>query len=255
MADAPSPNPRPEPSGEEKPTIPLAPVEPTAGKPSILKLIDDKCPNCGAHMESDAVVCMACGYDMKANEVLRSRTGVDEVEPEPTAADRPEFVKPGGKPMIFAIAGACILGGAMVASAMNAPRPDIGVRAAAAVLVLYHAVLHTGTGVIAVWLAARYVEEKLSNLELGAARIFLALSCFLVVASIRLPIENPFLENLARVPLAIAVYFLAIFILFRRSRQETVLFLLFHVGAAMFVELGVRLAVLLESIVAAKPGS
>jgi hypothetical protein len=206
-------------------------------------------------MESDAIVCMACGYDMKANQVLTSRTGIDEVEPAPVAAERPEFVKPGGRPLVYAIAGVCVLCGAMVAAAMNAPKPDIGVRAALALLVLYHAILHTGTGVAAIWLAARYVEQRLTHLELAASRIFLALACFLLVASIRIPIEHPFLESLVRFPLAIGVYFLAIFALFRRNRQETLLFLLFHAGAAMFVELGVRLAVWLEAIVAVKPGS
>src|SRR4051812_10848329 len=79
--------------------IPLEPLLPTPempiARPSVLRMTDDKCPNCGASMDANAVVCMACGYDLKANEILRPQTGVEYIEPAPSTPDRPEFIKPG----------------------------------------------------------------------------------------------------------------------------------------------------------------
>ena len=67
-------------------------------------------------MEPEAVVCMSCGYNMKANELLKPQTGVDIIEPPPV---KPEFVKPGGKPATVAIIGAVVVVAAMVAAGVN----------------------------------------------------------------------------------------------------------------------------------------
>lgn len=261
MAGPSEPNP---PAGdpESRDAIPLQPLAPEArpagagagpriasGK-SILQLVDDKCPNCGSKMDADAVVCMACGYDMKANEVLKPKTGVEYVEPEPAADERPEFIKPGGRAAVFAIAGVCVTLAACAAAVANMPRPGgFGVGAAWVLLIIYRAVLHTGTGLAALWCASKFVGERFTRLDLAAARIFLALSVFLLVASVRIPLEPEWLGGVIKWPIAIVGYWLAVFALFRRSRQETFIIALFHIGAMMFVELGVQMASWLDAAV------
>ncbi len=215
------------------------------------ELVDDRCPNCGKSLEADAVVCMSCGYDMKANEVLRPRTGVDEIEPPPV---RPDFVKPGGTPMSMAIAGGCVTLAAMVASARNAPAAGpMGTSLALAVLVLYFAIVHTGTGLAGLWCASRFVEHRLNRPVLAATRMFLALAVFLLVWSLRLPIESEWLERTLRLPQAALAYWLALFMLFRRSRQETTLIAFFHLGAMLIVQFAIQVPVWLETSMAGAP--
>ncbi len=247
MADTKDPTPP-----AEKPTIPLEPEGEGSGgdsgakRASILNDANDRCPHCGAPMAAEAVVCMACGYDMKANRVVTPRTGVDEVEPEAEPHSLQDFVKPGGAPASLAIAGVIVLIAAAVAAGANAPKRELGVQAAMALLVLYRAVVHTGTGLAAVWCAARYVEERVGRIDLALARMFLAVAVFWLVSSLHLPIENDWLERALRWPLALGCYWLTMFILFRRSRAETLVLALLHVGGWMFVEMGVQLGVWLQ---------
>ena len=66
--------------------------------------------------------------------------------------------------------------------------------------------------------------------------------------------EMEFLERTLRFLVAVASYWVVLFALFRRSRQETTLIVLFHFGAVMFVELGFQIAVWLQTSVSANPG-
>ncbi len=257
MSDPSADNPAPDPqtAGDAIPLEPLAPAPPSSkpsSRDSIQHAIADKCPNCGAKMEQEAVVCMSCGYNMKANELLKPQTGVDIIEPPPV---KPDFVKPGGKPLTVAIIGAVVVVAAMVAAGVNsAPHPAMGASFVFALLVLYRVVLHTGTGLAGLWCAAKFVDHRLNRLDLASARVFLALGVFALVWALRLPIDIPFLEHAIRFPLAVAAYWVTLFATFRRSRLETTLIALFHLGCLMFVELGLQLAIWLETIVAGPAG-
>jgi hypothetical protein len=257
MSDPTSPHPPPNPpdKGEAIPLEPLAassqPPKPFA-RPPVVETVDDKCPNCGATMASDAVVCMSCGYDMQAGRVLKAETGVDLIEPPPVL---PPFVKPGIKPSVLLIAGSVALVAAMIAAGVNAaPRAALGSSAVFALLVLYKTILHTGTGLAGVWAAALFVGHRLNYLNLAAARMFVSVAAFMLIWSLRIPISISFLEYGVRLLAALACYWFLLFALFRRTRQETTLIVLFHVGAAMFVELGFQIAVWLQTSVAERPG-
>jgi len=239
-----------EPEAPRPKTAPVPVARPAAARPSILELVDDKCPNCGAKLEPEAVVCMACGYDLKANRMLKPEMGVDVVAPPP---EKPEFVKPGGKPMIIAVIAGCVAIGAMAAAAANAPKPGFGVGLAVVLLVLYRTVLHTGTGLAGLWCATKFVNERFTRVDLAAARMCLAVAIFWLVVSLHIPIDRT-LENLIKWPAAAVIYWVAIFALFRRSRQESLIIALFHFGAAMFVELGVQLAAWLDAAVSLAKG-
>jgi hypothetical protein len=234
--------------GDEGEHIPLEPVADAPGKSSILNPSGDRCPHCGKPMPAEAVVCMACGYDMTANRLVTPRTGVDEVDPEAEAEEKGprEFVRPGGKPMPLVIAGACVTVAAAVAAAATAPKHTLGFQAAMALLVLYRSVVYTCVGVGALWCIAKYVEERIGRLDLGMARMFLAVAVFWFVSSIHLPIESDWLERMIRWPLALGAFWLSLFILFRRSRAETLVFAILHIGAWMFVETGIQLGAWLQ---------
>lgn len=259
MSDQPESNPAPTPSIPPNPgeTIPLepvasAPVPNPTPRPSVLKSAADVCPNCGAKLDPDAIVCMSCGFDMKSNQVLRPEMGVDLIEPP---AIKPPFVKPGIKPAMLVIGGTIALAAAMIAAGVNGtPRASMGSSAVFALLVLYKAILHTGTGLAGLWAAAKFVDHRLNHVDLAAARMFAAVAAFMLVWSLRIPIEMTFLEHTLRFIAAVACYWMVLFALFRRSRQETTMIVLFHFGAVMFVELGFQIAVWLETSVSAKPG-
>ncbi len=256
MPDHPQSNPTPNPPNPGE-TIPLEPVAPAptpqrSTRPSVLNSAADACPNCAAALAPDAIVCMSCGFDMKSNQVLRPEMGVDIIEPVPV---KPPFIKPGIKPGVLLIAGVVALVAAMIAAGINAaPRAALGSSAVFTLLVLYKAILHTGTGLAGLWAAAKFVDHRLNHVDLAAARMFVAVAAFMLVWSLHIPIQTAFVERTLRFLGAVACYWVILFALFRRSRQETTLIVLFHLGAVMFVELGFQIAVALQTSVAERPG-
>ncbi len=91
---------------------------------------------------------------------------------------RPEFGKPlGSNPVHWAIAGGVLLVGAMIATGVNYDSK----RFLMIVLTLYIAALHTGTGIVAAYIAAILTSTRVKNFELTAARIFAAVCAFLFV--------------------------------------------------------------------------
>ncbi len=179
-------------------------------------------------MAPDAVVCVKCGYDMRANEALTPRVGKPVEVPSlidpkpPSAADSGPFVRPPTgtweNERVLAVAGAVIALGAAVAAAINFPASSTAVTIGAAVLALYSVALHTGTGLAAVGLAAALAERPYGSIRVAAARILVAYSAFELVKNLRLEFTGgAFLVILA----ACAVYFLLIWGLFRRTARET----------------------------------
>src|SRR6185369_7574694 len=121
----------------------------------------------------------------------------------------------------------------MIAAGMNAaPRAALGSSAVHALLVLYKTILHTGTGLAGLWAAALFVGHRLNFLNLAVARMFVSVAAFMLLCSLRFPIPISFLEYGARLLAGLGCYWFLLFALFRRSRQETLLIALFHVGAA-----------------------
>jgi hypothetical protein len=91
--------------------------------------------------------------------------------------DRPIFVKAGwDDPKLMAGFGGGLAVAAVVASSITAPegaRPWL-----AALLTLYGVALHTGTGIVAVILAAVFTQRVVGRYAQTAARMFVAVSIF-----------------------------------------------------------------------------
>lgn len=209
------------------------------------------CPNCGAPMAPEAVVCLECGYDQRAGQKLRPTTGTVEVEPDdaPSApAAEVTFVKPGGPPAkVLAIAGAVVTVIAMIAAGYFAPTgAGVGVVLALGARTVYETVLHTGTGLLALVIASRVAGERFGSVETGVARMFLAFAVFELLLRLHLPIPYQAVESGLRLILALGVYWLVLGALFRRGVQQTSIIVGCHLGVWGFVELGVLIAGFLE---------
>lgn len=234
-----------------EPPKPVVPVARPVGQP-LLDLVDDTCPNCKAVMDSDALVCMACGYDLKQNRVITPELGEVEAPQAPKLA--PEFVRPGGTAKIVAALGAATLLAATVCAYLSAPRGSgFWVAASMSLLTIYKGILHTGTGVAAVWLTARWVSERFSRLDLASARMLLAFSVYLLVASLPLHMELVWLERALKFFAGMGVYYLMLWALFRRDRMTTLILLAFHVAMWAFVEFGILIAAQLEQAIQSNP--
>ena len=235
----------------DKGIIPLAPdLEADAPKPtspSLLTSKEDACPNCNAPLAADAVVCMKCGYDQKQGRVVKPEVGVVEVEDKKAV---PEYVTIGrGSPRPLAIAGGVLLVAAMITAAVYSPVKSVPVIAAIIGLIFFQAALYTGSGVVAVWAAARLAGQRFTHIDLVAARMFVAVALFQLVSHFVLIPDYRTLSQIVMFVLAAGTYWLTIFFFFRKDHRETSVLLAFHVAAGAFVHFGVMISAFLQSVV------
>lgn len=84
-------------------------------------------------------------------------------------------------------------------------------------ITLYEGIVHTGTGVVAVLVAARFAERRVNRVDLIAARMLVLVSIFLAIKNTNIPIPGRIEEPLV----AAAVYYGVLLVLFRLPRFET----------------------------------
>lgn len=238
----------------DKDIIPLAADPesdfPKPAVPSLLTPKEDACPNCSAPLAADAVVCMKCGYDQKQGRVVKPEVGVVEVEEKKPV---PEYVTTGrGTARPLAIAGGILLIAAMVTAAVYSPVKSFPVIAALIGLLFFQATLYTGSGVVAVWAAARLAGQRFTHIDLVAARMFVAVALFQLVSHFVLIPDHRMLSQIVMFVLAAGAYWLTIFFFFRKDHRETSVLLAFHVAAGAFVHFGVMISAFLQSVVAAR---
>ncbi|MBX3403529.1 MAG: zinc ribbon domain-containing protein [Phycisphaeraceae bacterium] len=231
------------PTGAE-PRPPLA--RPAGEEPAPIELVDDTCPKCGATLAHDAVLCIKCGYDLKANVVREPGVGVVEVDPnaeKPKAAPRGgEFVVPGrGGPQVLATAGVFLALGALIFSGVNTEAAGVWVTVGTIALMLYNIALHTCTGVAAVAVAAKLSEQAFGRFELAAARMFLAVALFHLVVSLRIPVHAG-VAMAIKWGVAMGVYYLAVMLLFKKDRAGAALIALAHFVLWVLLQLGAELS-------------
>lgn len=226
-------------------------ARPRAEAKPLLQLQEDKCPKCGMALRHDAVFCIKCGYDLRTNEVRTAQVGVEHVA-EPPAPDANDFSKPGrgGIGLLVGIGGAITVG-AMVMAGLRAP-PSFAPTAASIVLCLYEVALHTGTGLIAILIAARVSEMKPGRLDLAAARIFVAFAAFQLIHSITFG-EYRLLVTLLMYPLAMATYWGVVMLLFRKPRMVALLVLISHFVLWVLVQMGMSLSAYVGEVSARPP--
>jgi hypothetical protein len=195
---------------------PRKPAGDLSSQGSLLRDDEIACPRCGKPMGPGAVVCLSCGFDMKANAVRTVEMG------EEHAPDEPERLSPEHRPGVRTL---LIVGGVAIAIAMVLGgwigfngNGGIGHGLGRALLAAYEGAVYTGVGVVAMLIAARMLDLKLGRLDLAAARMLVCVGAALIVLQVRIDIAllGPILISV----LGVAVYGAAVLVLFRADYQR-----------------------------------
>jgi hypothetical protein len=244
---APSPAPAaPAPATKPVPPPPAPPRPEPEKVPSLLELAEDECPKCGTVLSPSAVFCIKCGYDMRTNEVRTPRLGVEHVEEKPAVPEHEKVFSAEGRGNLNVLlgVGAALTVGAMVVAGLKSP-PGFFTVAASVVLSLYETVLHTGTGLVAVLIAARLADLRPGRLDLAVARIFVAFASFQLLHQVTFG-EYQILVTILMYAAALAAYWGLVMLLFRKPRMVAVTVMVAHFLLWIAVTMGIELAKYVE---------
>jgi hypothetical protein len=121
------------------------------------------------------------GKPVKARVAAEGEAGAVEPAGEP-------FVKPGfGDERVWGLVGAVLLVATLIAEAVTTRHGTLPT-VATVLLMLYKVLVHTATGVIAVWVAAVLSDQRLGRMELAAGRMFAAVAALALFFSVRISI-------------------------------------------------------------------
>jgi hypothetical protein len=232
----------PEPAGGAGSATPPPPPGPPGAEPGKAKI---EAPALLEGFEEDA--------DFTADPEVDRAVGLKKdipparLAPEPRA-EKPDLVGKGwGQPLWWAIAGAALLIGAMVATGVNAPNRTVP----RVLLAMYNILLHTGTGVVAVYLAAMLTETRIRSVESVAARMFVAVAALSLLFHLHLQIFPDKYETSAEeLVVGAAAYVLVVagaFSLWKRIP------LAYVIGCHFALWLVVQLGLMLAALVAVSP--
>jgi len=180
----------------------------------------------------------------KDPELDRIVMGKPVKEPEPEKKTPVEdFVQPGlGPPKVWAIVGVILLVAAMIATGMQPAFSGLQ-RLLQILFVLYSTLLHTGTGVVAVFIAATLLSTRLGSFELAAARMFAAVGAFSLMLSLQMSLFGVlWLDRIFVLLLASAAYVLLVASTFNLWKKHP---LAYVVGSHFFLWLIVAIGLLL----------
>ncbi len=174
--------------------------------------------------------------DPEVEQVVR---GIPVEKTDPTATDRRKSVfKPTGEPLcksatwkVPGVIGVVVTVLAAVFAGVYAGHSHW----AYVLITIYWAVLHTATGLGALVLSSFLLGRRVGSFEGAAARVLLAVSLFLVVYSLKIPITGGKLEE---VILAAAAYFGGLMVAFRLAPRDAAVVGAAHFGVAMLLLLG-----------------
>lgn len=172
-------------------------------------------------------------------EVERVVRGIPVEKAESAAeAHRRSVFKPTGEPLcpssswkVPGLIGAAVTVLAAVLAGVYAPHSSW----AYVLITLYWAALHTATGLGALVLSSFLLGRRVGSFEGAAARVLLAVSLFLVVYSLNIPITGGKLEE---VILAAAAYFGGLVVAFRLAPRDAAVIGAAHFGVALSLLLG-----------------
>jgi hypothetical protein len=207
------------------------PSEPAGGEDSPKAELDE--PGLRDDFDEDA--------DFTHDPAVEAALGKPEVHvvgDEPVDRDAlPEFVVPGlGPAKLWGIIGCLFLMVALIASAVNAPDKTIARMA----LTLYHTAVHTGTGVVAVLVAAFFLEKRVTRFDLAGARMFAAVAAFVALVNLNIDIAGG--TKIEEILLATIAYLVIVWVTFRLDRTALFIVAGAHFGLWLVVQIGLLLA-------------
>lgn len=215
-------------SYEVEPEAPKAPKAKLEGKP----LTDDFDED--ADFDHDPEVAAALGPKKKRKAKREDET------PE---GEKP-LVRAGMGPWRFwAGAGGVALLAGLVLAALDVSGGSVAMRDKwfwHSLLVVYNGLLHTGTGVAAIFVTAQILERKFGSVELATGRMLAAMGAFLLV--FHLPITLLPVGKLEEWALAALAYVLVLAVTFRFGRVALAIVVGAHFGLWLIVQLGMTLS-------------
>lgn len=259
-----------------RPASPSAPADPHV---SILELADSTCPKCHAVMGESDVVCVKCGYDLKANVVRTPEIGVvgpplasdgDSSEAKPRSS-KPEFVpasRGGGasgsgsgnvQPML--IIGGIIGLLSLVAMGIGAGHGGGTVYILATLLLgAYRLLINSAIGIAAVALAAWVLGFRMSRYELAGARMFVVTSSFLLVTNLWI-VGLWIMPDMLWIPKTLCTigggltYWLLVMVLFKKDRQPAAAVMIAHAALWFLLHIGMALAAWVATLQPSAPAT
>jgi hypothetical protein len=190
--------------------------------------------------------------DPELDRVILGRP-VKPAAPAQAAGQAPpeDFVQPGlGNAKVWAVVGAILLVAAMIVTGVQADTTPVQ-RLLRVLLTLYGTLLHTGTGVVAVFVAARLLGKPLGNFELAAARMFAAVGAFAFMMSLKLSLFGyPPADRIVVLIFASAAYVLLVASTFNLWKKHP---LGYVVGSHFFLWLIVAIGMLLSQAIKPLP--
>lgn len=172
-------------------------------------------------------------------EVERVVRGIPVEKTGPSGAEKVQSVfKPTGEPLCASAAWKVpgITGSAItiLAAVLAGIYADHSIWAFV-LITIYWAALHTATGLGALVLSAFLLGRRVGSFEGAAARVLLAVSLFLTVYSLKIPLTSGKLEE---VILAAAAYFGGLIVAFRLAPRDAAVIGASHFGVVMLLWLG-----------------
>ena len=225
------------------PAPPLPGAAPGASKPKL------EAPRLLDEFEPDADF----NTDPELERVVagKSAAPVAPVAPAEAAVPRPEFIPAtAGEPKIIAGIGLALLVGALIATAITTTSKA---PIAATLLTLYNGLVHSGTGIVAVYLAAFFSERRVTRPDQVAARMFVPVAAYALVFHLRI---NVFLLPMSKTEetiAAAAVYLAVVAGLLRLWGSRLMLVVGIHLLLWLIVGVGMALAAYVDTQPSAPP--
>ncbi len=183
----------------------------------------------------------------KDPEVDRAILGKDKrSQPIQPGAEKESFVQPGlGGPKVWLVVGTVLLVTGLIATGVNAEQNQF----VKIILLLYNTLLHTGTGVVALFIAATLQKKNLGSFELAASRMFAAVAAFAMMSAFKLHLFSyQGLNSTVVLFFAAAAYGILVATLFGLWKREPLGYVVgAHFGLWLIVAVGSLMAVVAQS--------
>lgn len=206
--------------GEQGEHIPVEPPKreekPKISRQSLMDLGKDEpdvCPACGEELpDKDATLCLACGFDLKANKRRRTKVGVEEIEEGPG-----DFSEAGVIPW-QATLGVGLLA-IVIAAALAFTQTEAGALRES-LRVAVHALVHVGLGVVSAIVTAIFLQQKFGKVEYAVGRMALAVGLFFLALQVGDMLGGgPTAQWIIGAALGAASYYLVVWRMFSTTHQ------------------------------------
>lgn len=201
----------------------------------------------------DVTPAPSAGAEILTPTVVTDRYSAPGTKPVPPASDASgadeaaiplPIVKPGFPgPNTLIVAGAILTLSAVGMAGYFAADHVV----ARGLATLYDIALHTGTGIVAVMIAAVFTERRFNDAKVVAARMFFAVGLLHAVVNTNIPIPTKADEWI----LGLAAYVLALWGLFRLPRHDLSVIGVTHAGLWLVVKFGAEL----NAFIASRPAA